>query len=103
MKQLSELNISPAPWKVVDSYQLPKYGGCVSVIESANGKTVSVPKYNDGSLIAAAPKMYEALRELYLTSLEPVGGTREERENQCKKYEEALDNARAALMEASRE
>lgn len=41
-KPLYELKISPAPWTVVDSYQFPKGGEWVSVIEASNKAGVSL-------------------------------------------------------------
>lgn len=66
MKKLSELDISPAPWRIVDSYQFPEGGEWVSVIKASNNKTVSVPTYYNARLIAAAPELYECLREAVL-------------------------------------
>lgn len=105
IKKLEELSISPAPWKVVDSYQLPKDGYRISAIESANGKTVSVPKYNDGSLIAAAPKLYEALRELleFVEDVRQSAWWLEAKFNEIMVANKVMTNAEAALAEASGE
>lgn len=108
MKQLSELGISPTPWKVGNIIS-KRYGTKVATsINSAGNEPVFIEgdlwiKITDARLIAAAPKMYEALRELYITSIEPLGGTREEREKQCERYENALHNALAVLAAAAGE
>lgn len=61
MKTLEELKISPAPWRIVDSYQFPEGGEWVSVIQASNKKTVSVPTFYNARLIAAAPELYKWL------------------------------------------
>lgn len=63
MKKLSELGISSVPWKfihddVVDSLEF-------GVVYSGDCSDLSVA---DGNLIAAAPKLYEALREAIVES-----------------------------------
>lgn len=99
MKQLSKLGISPVPWIARHNGR----AGISYVIYNANNISIGIASKSDALMMKAAPKMYEALRELYLLSIDPVGGTKEEREKQSIKYEEALDNARVALAEASRE
>lgn len=64
MKKLEELGISPAPWKVVHDE------GCdwSEVRDAKNndvtcGSEVGFCGVNDAPIIAAAPKLYECLRE----------------------------------------
>lgn len=105
MKKLEELEISPTPWKVVDSYQFPEGGEWVSVIESANGKTVSVPKYNNGSFIAASPKLYKALYELlaFVNDVRQSAWWLDAKFNEIMAANKVMTNAEAALAEASGE
>lgn len=60
MKTLSELDISPAPWKTGDYYENE------DIVFSAGGQKVAEDlRTTDARLCAAAPELYEALREMY--------------------------------------
>ena len=71
MKNLEELGISPAPWKVVPygestNSKVATHGD----VEFANGESafmkdggVNLQKIADTRLVAAAPELYECLRE----------------------------------------
>ena len=103
MKKLEELGISPAPWKIIDSYQFPEDGEWVAAIVAKNGRTVSVPKYNNASLIAAAPETYDAAERLLRFHDEScIHGSRTFAEI-TRDYQKAWSDLRSALREASGE
>lgn len=92
MKKLSELKISPEPWKLNDH----------ATILDSNSVVISVQygpyNWNNARLIAAAPKLYEAVYDL----LEIVGNVSEYIGVDC----DAMNNvekARAALADAAGE
>lgn len=62
MRKLSELGISPAPWKIDDpgdGLQVCAPDGCTVCFM---GGVIETPA--NARLIAAAPKLYEALRKI---------------------------------------
>ena len=66
MKTLEQLGISPAPWSVDEHNNIRKRDGhtlAVTMVSDAYGHDRTK---NDARLIAAAPDMYEALREAIL-------------------------------------
>lgn len=106
MKPLSDLKISPAPWRIVDSYQFPEHGEWISVIKASNSKTVSVPTFYNARLIAAAPKLYD-LAYRVLSECDRIidhdGETAVIRTCSADRLECAMIELRAALADAAGE
>ena len=66
MKKLSELDISPAPWK--HDYE---YVSDDMVFDSQGNIVADARSRDDARLCSAAPELYEALLEIY-EDFEPV-------------------------------
>ena len=61
MKRLEELNISPAPWECVKAINAEC--GRSLIVRSCKGGELPTLLPQNARLIAAAPKLYECLRE----------------------------------------
>lgn len=107
MKKLSELGISPAPWKI-GRYREKTTGKPYSNVNSATGAYVAAaPSDADKRIIAAVPKMYAALWDVCFgpsktTNCAKCGGNLHGGVEYCSKTCR-LYKARAALAEASGE
>ena len=92
MKTLKELGISPAPWLKAKSC------GDMVVCDKSHIAISAASRPEDVLLLAAAPELYEALKEVY-EDFPMCGGECGEcpYENNCKKWS---GKARAALEKA---
>lgn len=71
MKRLEELGISPAPWRVSDAqhYWVDDTNGkmvCDGLTFRGNDENADAEERANARLIAAAPELYECLREAVL-------------------------------------
>lgn len=73
MKTLSELGISHAPWKADRGYLFARgamdaivaFSATIATTETKTYKMARLEEAANTHLIAAAPELYEALREIY--------------------------------------
>lgn len=92
MRKLSELGISPAPWKY-DDLRIMNAKGCAIGIVDSSAHT----EYANARLIAAAPKLYQALYKI--TKEQECGRDC----SKCKNDGCVIQECRAALAEAAGE
>lgn len=99
MKTLEQLGISPAPWRINDHASvLDRY---CEIISGQYGPY----NWHNAHLIVAAPKLYAALYELLGDACQhcDLRGACQEGEDGMSAACNAVQNARAALAEASGE
>lgn len=95
MKTLEEIGVSPAPWACAKN-DMGEYVGVTNVRGFyAVRFAYDIPK-EDASLIAAAPELYDALREFYEYFSFAYGACTD-------RDKDVLEKARAALAKAGGE
>lgn len=104
MKTSKELGISPAPWTNVIETEKPFETN--SVWDARNGGILTggyTESLNDARLIAAAPDLYEALRECIGEMCKFCKDTEIGKSMPCERGCETMRRARAALEKAGGE
>ncbi len=105
MKTIEELGISPAPWSnTVGGTEKPFETN--SVWDAMNGGILTggyAESLNDARLIAAAPELYEALRECIVEMCKFCKETEIGKSMPCERGCEVLRRAKAALEKAGGE
>lgn len=106
MKTLEELGISPAPWKTyigVYSFWVDDNAGEFVCMKSSNSMNDRNIGKRNARLIAAAPDLYEALRECIGEMCKFCKETEIGKSMPCERGCEVLRRAKAALEKAGGE